>query len=144
MIIKAKQEHFDELFSLIEKMIDESVFSFAKPNKDKIKRLFNYPKNVTFLAYNDDKCIGFISLLIDSFFFSDYERATDVGFYVLPENRGSTTSSRLIKEAEKWAKEQGIKEICMGQSVGNKIEETKKFYIHHGYEIGGFNGMKRI
>ena len=128
-IIKAKQEHFDTLFSLIETMVEESVFSYAKPSKAKIQKLFNYPRGAAFLAYRGEVCIGFVGAVIDSFFFSDYERATDVGFYILPQYRGG-------REA--------LSEIFMGHSVGGKIEEMKKFYIHQGYKIGGFNSMKKL
>jgi GNAT superfamily N-acetyltransferase len=144
MIIRAKQEHFEQLFSLIEQMVAESVFSFAPVSKAKIQQLFSYPKCATFLAFKDDKCIGFVSAVISSFFFSDYERATDVGLYVLPEHRGGRAAFKLLKAIETWSKEMGAKELCMGQSVGVNIEGVKKFYEHNGYQIGGFNSMKRL
>jgi GNAT superfamily N-acetyltransferase len=144
MIIRAKQEHFEQLFALIEQMVAESVFSFAPVSKVKIQQLFSYPKCATFLAFNDNKCIGFVSAAISPFFFSDYERATDAGLYVLPEHRGGKTAFKLLKAIENWAKEMGVKELCMGQSVGVNIENTKKFYEHNGYQIGGFNSMKRL
>ena len=144
MIIRAKQEHFEQLFSLIEQMVAESVFSYALPSKSKVQRLFSYPKCATFLAFKDDKCIGFVSAVIDSFFFSEYERATDLGFYILPEHRGGRTAFKLLKAIEDWSKEMGVKELFMGHSVGGNIEGMKKFYIHNGYKIGGFNSMKRL
>jgi GNAT superfamily N-acetyltransferase len=144
MIIRAKQEHFEELFALIEQMIAESVFSFAPPSRARIQKLMDYPKGAAFLAYKEDKCIGFVGAVIGPFFFSDYERANDVGFYILPEHRGGTTAFKLLKAIEDWAKENGAKELFMGHSVGGKIEEMKKFYTHNGYKIGGFNSMKRF
>jgi GNAT superfamily N-acetyltransferase len=144
MIVKATQEHFEQLFALIEQMVAESVFSFAPPSREKIKALMNYPKSAAFLAFKNDQCIGFVGAVIAPFFFSDYEKASDVGFYILPEHRGGSTASRLLQAIENWAKENGAKEIFMGHSVGGKIEEMKKFYIHNGYKIGGFNSMKRF
>lgn len=132
------------LFSLIESMVEESVFSYAKPSKAKIQKLFNYPRGAAFLAYRDGVCIGFIGLVISSFFFSDYERATDVGFYILPKYRGGREAFRLMQAAEQWAKEQGVSQICMGQSVGAKTEETKNFYVHQGYTVTGFNSIKTL
>ena len=143
-IIRAKQEHFDTLFGLIESMVEESVFSYAKPSKAKIQRLFNYPKCAVFLAYRDDVCIGFVGAVIDQFFFSEYERATDVGFYILPEYRGGREAFKLLRAIEDWAREQGVTKMFMGHSVGGKIEEMKKFYVHNGYKIGGFNSMKNL
>jgi GNAT superfamily N-acetyltransferase len=143
-IVKAKQEHFEQLFSLIESMVSESVFAYAKPSRKKIQDLFDYPRGAAFLAYKDGICIGFIGAVIAPFFFSDYERATDVGFYVLPEHRGGRAAFKLLYAIEDWAREQGVKEMFMGHSVGGKIDEMKKFYIHNGYKIGGFNSMKKL
>jgi GNAT superfamily N-acetyltransferase len=125
-------------------MVAESVFSFAPPSRKKIEQLFNYPKCATFLAFENDKCIGFVSAVINSFFFSEYERASDLGFYILPEHRGGRTAFKLLKAIEDWAKETGVKEMFMGHSVGGNIEGMKKFYVHNGYRIGGFNSMKRF
>lgn len=143
-IIKAEQEHFDKLFSLIESMVAESVFSYAAPSRKKIQDLFNYKRGAAFLAYRDGVCVGFIGAVIAPFFFSDYERATDVGFYILPEYRGGREAFKLLRAIEDWAREQGVTEMFMGHSVGGKIEEIKKFYVHNGYKIGGFNSMKNL
>jgi GNAT superfamily N-acetyltransferase len=144
IIVRAKQEHFEQLFSLIEQMVAESVFSFAPPSRRKIQQLMDYPKSAGFLAFEGDKCIGFVAAAISSFFFSEYERASDLGFYILPEHRGGRTAFKLLKTIEDWAKEMGVKEMFMGHSVGGNIEGMKKFYQHNGYRIGGFNSMKRF
>jgi GNAT superfamily N-acetyltransferase len=143
-IIRAKQEHFDSLFSLIESMVAESVYSYATPSRKRIQSLFNYPRCATFLAYKDNICIGFVAAVVSPFFFSDYERATDVGFYVIPEHRGGRAAFKLLHSIEDWAREQGVTEMCMGQSVGGKIEAMKKFYTHNNYEICGFNSIKKL
>jgi GNAT superfamily N-acetyltransferase len=143
-IIRVEQQHLELLFSLIEQMVEESVFSHAKPSRKRIEALFYYPKSVGYLAYKDDICIGFIGALIGPFFFSDYERATDLGFYILPEHRGGRAAFMLLRALENWVKQMGVSELYMGHSVGGKIEEMKKFYIHNGYKIGGFNSVKKL
>lgn len=143
-IVRVEKQHLDILFGLIESMVEESVFSHAKPSRVKIEKLFNYPRSAAFLAYKGDVCIGFVAAIIDSFFFSDYVRAMDLGFYILPEHRGGRAAFDLIRAIEQWAKDQGVSEFYMGHSVGGKIEETKKFYIHNGYKIGGFNSVKKL
>lgn len=143
-IIRAEQQHFEVLFGLIESMIAESVFSHATASRKRIQDLFNYPRGAAFLAYKDDKCIGFVGAVIAPFFFSDYERATDLGFYILPEHRGGRTAFRLLRAIEDWARSEGVTEMYMGHSVGGKIEEMKNFYIHNGYKIGGFNSVKKL
>ena len=125
-------------------MVEESVFNHAKPSRAKIQKLLDYPKSAAFLAYKGETCIGFVAAIVDSFFFSDYVRATDLGFYILPEHRGGKAAFELLRAIEAWAKEQGVSEIYMGHSVGGKIEEMKKFYIHNGYKIGGCNSVKKL
>jgi GNAT superfamily N-acetyltransferase len=143
-IIRVEEQHLDILFSLIEQMVEESVFSHAKPSRKRIEALFHYPKSAGFLAYKEDKCIGFVGAVIAPFFFSDYERATDLGFYILPEHRGGRTAFLLLRAIEDWARSMKVTEMYMGHSVGGKIEEMKKFYIHNGYKIGGFNSVKKL
>lgn len=143
-IVRVEEQHLDTLFSLIEQMVSESVFAHAKPSRKKIEELFYYPKSAGFLAYKEDKCIGFVGAIVAPFFFSDYQRATDLGFYILPEHRGGRTAFLLLRAIEDWARSTGVSEIYMGHSVGGKIEETKKFYIHNGYKIGGFNSVKKL
>lgn len=143
-IVRVERQHLDILFGLIEQMVEESVFRHAKPSRAKIEKLFNYPRSAAFLAYKGDVCIGFVAAIVDSFFFSDYVRATDLGFYILPEHRGGRAAFDLLKAIEAWSKEQGVSELYMGHSVGGKIEEMKKFYIHNGYKIGGFNSVKKL
>lgn len=143
-IVRVEQQHFEQLFSLIEAMVEESIFSYAKPSRTKIQKLLDYPRGAAFLAYRDNTCVGFMGAVIAPVFFSEYERASDVGFYILPQYRGGREAFKLLKAIEDWAKDQGVSEISIGQTVGNKIEETKKFYIHQGYTISGFNGVKNL
>lgn len=143
-IVRVEPQHFDQLFTLIEAMVEESVFSQAKPSRAKIQRLLDYPKTGAFLAYKGNTCIGFIAAVIDSFFFSDYVRAIDLGFYILPAHRGGRAAFDLLRTIEAWAKDQDVSEFYMGHSVGGKVDEMKKFYIHNGYTISGFNSVKKL
>jgi GNAT superfamily N-acetyltransferase len=143
-IIRVEEQHLDILFSLIERMVEESVFSHAKPSRKKIEDLFHYPKSAGFLAYQDEECIGFIGGYIGPFFFSDYERASDLGFYITPNHRGGRTAFLLLRALEDWARSMGVKELYMGHTVGGKIEQTRKFFIHNGYKTGGFNSVKNL
>ena len=142
VIKKATAKDFDLIFTFVEEMIEASVFSFAKPSRKRIAEHFYYPKTGTFIAYKDNEPIGFISACIAPFFFSDYERATDLGFYVREQHRGGSTALRLLKTIEKWAKAMGARELQIGHSVGGKVDEMKSFYLRNGFKVGGFNSMK--
>ena len=123
-------------------MVAASVFNHAIPSYEKIRELFNYPKTATFFSYEGELVTGFISIIIAPFFFSDVERASDLGFYIRPEHRGGSAAVRLLRAAENWAKSMGCKELYMGHSVGGKVDQMKQFYLRNGYRIGGFNSMK--
>ena len=142
MIVRADATHFDDLFALIEQMVKESVFAYATPCRAKIWQLFHHPKTAVFMAYRHHRCIGFAGVVISPFFFSQVERANDVGFYILPEHRGGSAVLGLLRAVEKWAKEMGSDRLYVGHSVGGKTDEVRHFYERQGYKTGGFNCVK--
>lgn len=125
-------------------MVADSTFGFAQPSRVRVAEHFFYPKTGTFIAYECGKPIGFFSACIAPFFFSDYERATDLGFYIHPNHRGGAVALRLLRAIEKWAKQMGAKQFCMGQSLGGKVDQMKSFYERNGYQICGFNSIKEL
>ena len=143
-IKQATHDDFETIFAFVEQMVEQSVFSFAKPSRKRIEEHFYYPKTGTFIAVADGVPIGFISACVTPFFFSDIERATDLGFYIVPAHRGGSAAQRLLKTLEKWAKDMGMTHLFMGHSVGGKVEQMKSFYLRNGYQVGGFNSMKRL
>lgn len=143
-IIQLTEDRFDEFYELIEKMVAESDFSHAKPNKEQIYLMTLMPNGVVYLAENEGKLIGFIAGMSQRYFFSLKERATDMGFYVLPAYRGGSAAVRLIAAFENWAKERGLLEICLGQTTAVDIEKTQRFYVHMGYKTVGYNTVKHL
>ena len=143
-IKKAGDKDFEVIFKFVQEMVAASVFHFAIPSRKRIAEHFYYPQTGTFIAYKDGVPIGFISACIAPFFFSDYERATDLGFYIRPDHRGGSTALRMLRVLEKWAKQNGAKYLQIGHSVGGKVDEMKSFYIRNGYKVGGFNSMKEL
>jgi GNAT superfamily N-acetyltransferase len=125
-------------------MVKDSVFHFAVPSRPRVAEHYFYAKTGNFIAYKDATPIGFISACIVPFFFSDYERACDLGFYVCPAHRGGSAAIRLLHTREKWAKQMGAKEFCMGQSLGGKVDQMRSFYERNGYTVCGFNSMKDL
>lgn len=143
-IVKLTDDRFDEFFQLIEKMVGEADFRQAKPNKEQIRLMTLIPNGVVFLAQLDTKLIGFIAGMTQRYFFSDRQKSTDMGFYVLPEYRGSRAALRLIHAFEEWSIEKGVDDICIGQTTAVDIEKTQKFYTHLGYKTVGFNTVKHL
>jgi len=70
-------------------MVAEAEFAYAIPEKHKILQLFKNPNAVGFIAIEHNRIVGFISGLAHEYFFSNRKRVSDLGFFVLPEYRGS-------------------------------------------------------
>lgn len=127
-------------------MIEEAEFQEAKPNKQMVWEMCQTSEDIgiVYLAENEGKLIGFIAGMKQRYFFSPRERVTDMGFYVLPEYRGTSAALRLISALEKWAKEKAVLDIYIGQTTSVDIEKTMKFYNHLGYKTVGFNTVKHL
>ena len=125
-------------------MVQESEFFDAKPNKVKIWEMCQVADGIVYLARNEGKSVGFIAAVKQRYFFSDRERVTDMGFYVLPEYRGTSAAIRLIRALEDWTKENNITDLYLGQTTSVDIEKTSKFFNHLGYKTVGFNTVKHL
>lgn len=125
-------------------MVAEAEFSYAKPEKHKILQLYKNPNAVGFVAIEDDKIIGFISGIFSEYFFSNRKQVTDLGFFVLPEFRGSRTALKLVKSLEAWAKQQGADDLHLGQTTAVEMDKTRQFYERIGYKTVGFNTVKHL
>lgn len=125
-------------------MVAEAEFSYARPEKQKILQLFNNPNAVGFVAIENDKIIGFISAIAHEYFFSNRKTASDLGFFVLPEFRGSRAALKLVKSLENWAKEIGADDLHLGQTTAVEMDKTRQFYERLGYKTVGFNTVKQL
>jgi GNAT superfamily N-acetyltransferase len=125
-------------------MVAEAEFAYAVPEKHKILQLYKNPNAVGFVAIENDKIIGFISGLAHEYFFSNRTRVSDLGFFVLPEFRGSRAALKLVKSLETWAKEKGADDLHLGQTTAVEMDKTRQFYERLGYKTVGFNTVKHL
>lgn len=125
-------------------MVAEAEFSDAIAEKHKILQLYKNPNAVGFIAIQDDKIIGFISGLFSEYFFSNRKQVSDLGFFVLPEFRGSRAALKLVKSLENWAKEMGADDLHLGQTTAVEMDKTRQFYERLGYKTVGFNTVKHL
>lgn len=144
IIEKLSESRLDEFFEIVCKMVAESEFSYVVPEKQKILQLFKNPNAVAFLALENDQIVGFISGLVHEYFFSNRKRVSDLGFFVLPEYRGSRVALKLVKLLEAWAIEKNANELHLGQTTGLDIDKTKRFYERLGFKTVGFNTVKHL
>jgi len=144
IIEKLSENRLDEFFEIVCRMVAESEFSYANPEKQKILQLFKNPNAVAFLALENNQIVGFISGIVHEYFFSNRKRVSDLGFFVLPEYRGSRVALKLVKLLESWAIEKKAEELHLGQTTGLDIDKTKKFYERLGFKTVGFNTVKHL
>ena len=99
--------------------------------------------NKFFCAY-DENFRGLILLGISEHYFSTYKWATDFAYFVAPEHRGGTLGRRLLKEGERWAKENGATELTILHNTGIKTDTAARFFNGAGYETKGHIFTKEL
>jgi GNAT superfamily N-acetyltransferase len=134
----------EEFLEIVAKMVAEAEFSYAKLEKHKILQLYKNKDVIVILAIDNDKIVGFIAAMVHEYFFSSRKRVSDLGFYVLPEHRGSRAAIKLVKSLETWAKQTGADDLHLGQTTAVEIDKTRQFYERLGYKTVGFNTIKHL
>jgi ribosomal-protein-alanine N-acetyltransferase len=94
------------------------------------KLLFADPRQVFFLAFADDKPIGFAHCSLRD----EYVNGTEFdgtkgyleGIYILPEYRMNGVAAALVRLCEGWAKEHGCREFASGILIDN----TDSYHFH--------------
>lgn len=85
----------------------------------------------------------FCGFLMEHFFGRD-KLAADLLVYVHPKYRGGTLLVRMLKAFEKWAVENGAKEMRMGITTELHQERTGKLYDKLGFPQIGTLHKKRF
>jgi len=143
-ITRLNDNQFDEFFKVVEAMVSEAEFHDAKPERQIIWNIHKNPDVAIFVATKENKIIGFIAGVIGPYFFSTKKRVSDIGFYVIPECRGSRAALRLLSTLEGWAKDNNVADVCIGQTTAVNMEKTQQFYNRLGYNTVGFNTIKHL
>jgi len=98
------------------------------------ERLLKNEKQIVFLAFESNKCIGFThcSLRYD---YVEGTKGGNVGYlegiYVDPDFRNRGIASALLKECEKWSLSKGCHEIASDCELDNLI--SYNFHINVGF-----------
>jgi len=99
--------------------------------------LFQNTTAVCFLSVADDIVVGGIIGQVGNFPFSEELRAVDLGFYVVPEYRGTSTALRLLKMYENWAEGMGVAPERVYMASSNGHHKTHVFFEKMGYNLTG-------
>jgi GNAT superfamily N-acetyltransferase len=87
---------------------------------------------------------GLVGLFMPPSFGDAGSIVKDLGFYVIPERRGSLAAVYLVRDMEQWAREKGARYVMLAQSNGHEIERTRRFYEHLGYGVIGYLTRKEL
>lgn len=99
---------------------------------------------VYILAENEGRILGMMCGFSLRSFFNDEIVARDMIIYVRPECRVGTTAMRLVREFERWAKENKATEITIGITADIDDAKAIKFYETLGYARRGVTLAKEI
>ena len=128
-----------QILRMYEEFILESRFSHEEFDSDKtwelLRATLDRPKEyfITYLE-KEDEVIGFLTVMMTKKFFTKPTYAVDAGMYLKPEWRGKKLAHLLVEKAEKWAKENGSKTLCLGISSGINVKTIAEVYAGFGYE----------
>ena len=139
---QAQERDIDKLKALTDTMLEATGLGVATVAK--IRALVLSPKTLVLLAWDADKLIGYTCGVLHENIFNERLRVTDIGVYVEPEYRAGSVSRRMIDYLEKWAKQQGAKELWLGQTTGDDCDQVVKYYNRLGYTTKGFNCVKEL
>jgi RimJ/RimL family protein N-acetyltransferase len=124
------------------KMHVESEFKDLHWNEEKVLKWLDMnvksPNRFVLCAYDESTLAGVFIGSISEFYFGNDRLASDLLWYVGVDYRGGRVGIRLLKEFEKWAREQNVDRIQVGVSSGMSIERTGALLERMGFnQIGG-------
>ena len=143
MIYKTEQHDLEDIYGLLAEFIKESVY-VSQIKKEGIKAMVERPNSLTIVVYEVEPVAIFMAYTYNHPMFEG-KAASDLLLYVKPEKRGTPIAMRLVKMYEKWAKDQNVDYLMIGQStaIGN-MDRVGKFYEKLGFQITGFNLTKGL
>lgn len=97
-----------------------------------------------FIAYSDDKPIGFLVGVTSPAFHRLGIVAEQKLWYVTPNARGTLAFKLLIKAFEHWARTNGATQLFTGTANVKLSERTSKLLQHLGYARVGTSHVKEI
>lgn len=143
---KLTRKDLSEIIRMGEALKNESRFKDHEYNPEGVAQVLEATLRIPsrfFIAY-DDQFRGLILMGISQHYFSTYKWATDFAFFVKPEYRGGTLAIRLLREAERWAKENGAGEITILHNTGIKTDSVSRFFNGIDYETKGHIFSKEL
>jgi GNAT superfamily N-acetyltransferase len=105
-------------------------------------RIFGRDDHETFVAERDGRVVGFAGVMHGLSYAYDSPYARLLALVVEPGERGRGTGAMLVREAERWAREQGSDSLHLTTNL--RREGAHRFYEGLGYERTGARYLKKL
>jgi GNAT superfamily N-acetyltransferase len=99
---------------------------------------------IIFALQKDEKVVGMLGGILSPDINSGELTATEAFWYVMPENRKTPESLKLLLVFEKWAIEIGAKKIIMAHLLSSMPERLGTFYERRGYKPVEIQYVKQV
>jgi GNAT superfamily N-acetyltransferase len=113
-------------------------YSWSKCRELGHRYIQNPDVNFGAVAEADGKTVGMLMGYVTDYYFGNDKIACDILWYIDPDHRGSRAAIKLLRAFQRWAKEQGASEVCIGVSTAVEFERTGLLLQRLGYtHVGG-------
>jgi len=109
-----------------------------------IKRCSDQANEISLVAIQDDKIVGFLCGHLGYYTFMNKFIATEYAWYILPEYRKGMIGVALLKAYIRWAKDNGAIEVCVNPTTQIQPERTGRLLGALGFKSLGTINKKRI
>lgn len=145
------EEDVEEMIALGARMHQEGAYHYLPYDPERLRQLDreiraqNRQWGNGWVAKFNGKIIGMYVAYINYYFFCNEKTGSDYFFYVSPDyrNRWPMMAVKLVKQAERWARQQGCREFSPATSV--MIEpKVSKLYEFLKYNTVGNLFKKKL
>ncbi|MCK5917726.1 MAG: GNAT family N-acetyltransferase [Cocleimonas sp.] len=132
-----------ELLEEITQLIKKPVFEFDQDETSKrIKLLIEDNKYWGFIALDNNKAVGFISLYESYALYAEGAYGTIPELYVRPKYRSQNIGKELLNKAVKFAQQKKWKQLEVTTPPIPEFARTLQFYREHNFQIIGGRKLK--
>jgi GNAT superfamily N-acetyltransferase len=135
-------QDFPAIKALTDDLLKDTQLGLADDRK--LAALIIGKRSTLLVAELEGEMVGFICGVVFESPFNNIIRASDLGLYIKPGTRSAVVGKRLVEAYEEWARDLGATQCWLGQSTGNRIEETADYYRRLGYKVVGYNSIKEL
>lgn len=151
-IKSAKVENYQVTTELYEELIKEicnktNVEPKLPPESQSLELCKHYLESEAikiFVAEMEKEIVGFISLCSSCSLYAGGKFGIIQEFFVQPRYRSNKIGSKLLSEANKYAKQEGWKRLEVATPPLPQFDKSFLFYKNNGFTDGGGRKMKLI